>query len=102
MVGSEKTDNEIKALIVSAINDYFSVENWDFGESFYYTELSAYIHQTLTTHLSSVVIVPTGGESKFGNLFEIKAEADELFLSVATVSDIEIVKAFTEQNLRVS
>ena len=30
--------------VIEAVNEYFDVANWDFGETFYYTELSAYIH----------------------------------------------------------
>ena len=33
-------DNEIKSNVVSAINEYFSLDNWEFGESFYFSELS--------------------------------------------------------------
>ena len=82
-------------------NDFFKIENWELGESFYYTELAAYIHQSLSSHLSSIVIVPVQAESNFGNLFQVKAEPDELFLSAATVSNVEVVKGFTEQNLKI-
>ena len=40
-------------------------------------------------------------ESNFGNLFQVKAEPDELFLSIATVDNVEVVKGFTEQNLKI-
>lgn len=95
------TDNEIRSGVIAAIDEYFDVANWDFGESFFYTELSAYIHQRLANVVASVVIVPQKEESVFGNLFQVKAEADELFLSTATVSDVEIVRNLTETNLRV-
>jgi hypothetical protein len=95
------TDNEIRSGVIQAIDEYFDVANWDFGESFFYTELSAYIHQRLANVVASVVIVPQKQESVFGNLFQVKAEADELFLSTAAVSDVEIVRNLTETNLRV-
>jgi len=101
MVGSNLSDNELRSLVVQAVNDFFNIANWDMGESFYYTELAAYIHQTMPTHLSSIVVVPTQTESNFGNLFQVKADPDELFLSTAQVSDVEVVKGFTEQNLKV-
>jgi len=95
------TDNEIRSGVINAIDEYFDVANWDFGESFFYTELSAYIHQRLANLVASVVIVPQKEESVFGNLFQVKAEADELFLSTAAVTDVEIVRNLTETNLRV-
>jgi len=42
---SSISDNEVKTKIVEAIDTFFSVQNWEFGESFYYTELAAYIHR---------------------------------------------------------
>lgn len=98
---STLNDNQIKAEVVNAINEYFDIANWDFGESFYYTELAAYIHQKLATSISSVVIVPTKSTSAFGNLFQIKAEPTELFLSTAGVNNVEIVANLTETNLRI-
>lgn len=95
------TDNEIRSGVIQAIDEYFDVANWDFGESFFYTELSTYIHQRLANFVASVVIVPQKAESVFGNLFQVRAEADELFLSTAAVSDVEIVRNLTETNLRI-
>jgi len=90
--GSTVTDNEVKSQVISAIDDYFDISNWDFGESFFYTELSTFIHQTLAKTVASVVIVPQKSDSVFGNLFQVKGEPDELFLSTATVGDVVIVR----------
>lgn len=102
MMNAGVTDNEIRSGVIRAIDEYFNIGNWDFGESFFYTELSAYIHQRLANWVASVVIVPQKAESVFGNLFQVRGEPDELFLSTATVSDVEIVRNLTETNLRVS
>jgi len=99
--GATETDNEVKSEIITAIDEYFDISNWDFGESFFYTELSAYIHQKLAKIVASVVIVPQKDDSVFGNLFQVKGETDELFLSTATVADVEIVRNLTDTNLRV-
>ena len=48
-----------------------------------------------------VIIVPQKDDSVFGNLFQVKGETDELFLSTATVADVEIVRNLTDTNLRV-
>ena len=94
------SDSELKTRIIEAVDEYFDINNWDFGERFYYTELAAYIHTRLTKYLSSIVIVPTKADSEFGNLFEIVSRPDELFLSTATVMNVQIVQNYTETNLR--
>ncbi len=101
VVGTEVSDGEIKARVISAINEFFAINNWDFGETFYYTELAAFIHQRLATVISSVVIVPLDEESKFGNLFQVRSEPNEVFISTAKVSDIQIVAAFSADILRI-
>lgn len=94
------SDNEVKTKVIEAIDIFFNVANWDFGESFYYTELAAFIHRYLAKYLASVVIVPMDKEAKFGDLFQIKSEPNELFLSTATVDNVEIVTSLTENNMR--
>lgn len=96
------SDNELKTRIVQAIDSYFDITNWDFGERFFYTELAAFIHTQLSKYLSSVVIVPTSADSEFGNLFEIVSNPNQLFMSTATVDNVEIVANFTETNLRLN
>jgi hypothetical protein len=95
------SDNELKTRIIQAIDEYFDINNWDFGERFFYTELAAYIHVQLSKFLHSIVIVPEKEESQFGNLFEIIANPNQLFISTATVDNVIIVKNYTETNLRV-
>lgn len=98
---SSISDNEVKTLVIQAIDAYFDIRNWDFGENFYWSELSAFIHQQLTRIISSVVIVPNNASSQFGNLFEIIAGPTEIFMSTATVNNVQIVANLTDQNLRV-
>lgn len=100
--GNTITDSEIKNRVIQAIDQYFDIGNWDFGQSFFFTELAAYIHQQMANLLSSVVIVPSSANSKFGDLFEIKSDADQLFLSAARVSDVLIVPTLTPAELRIA
>ena len=93
-------DNDLKSQIITAIDQYFSLTNWDFGETFYWGELSAYIMQQLATNISNIVIVPRDASSYFGSLQEIRANADEIFISSATVDDVEIVTAITTDRLK--
>jgi hypothetical protein len=89
------SDNDIKTSVVAAIDAYFDVDNWDFGESFYFSELSAYLHSTLAPNIASVVIVPASESSLFGSLLQINAEYNEIIISAATVNNVQIISAIT-------
>ena len=90
----------IKQEIINVVNTYFNIADWDFGDTFYATELLSLIHQALPTQISSVVIVPTFSVNSFGSLFTINSGLDEVLQSCATVSDVEIVSALTPSMLR--
>ncbi len=102
MPGARISDNEIKSRILSAMDEYFHPTNWEFGETFYYTELAAFIHKQLSGNVASVVIVPTVEAARFGNLFQIVPNDDEIFFHVATANNIEIISSITESNIRVN
>ena len=93
-------DNEIKASVITAINEFFAIENWEFGDTFYFTELSTYVVSQLAPDLSAFVIVPLQESLSFGSMFEVKSEADEIFVSSATVENIEIVSSLTASKLK--
>ena len=95
-------DNTIKSNIVDLINRYFSIENWDFGDTFYFQELATYIMSNLSPQLVSIVIVPNQPDQVFGSLFQIKSEPNEIFISGATVSDIEVIDQITSTKLQAS
>lgn len=96
------TDNEIKTKTVELINEFFDISNWDFGETFYFTELAAYIHKGLAGIVGTVILVPESGESQFGNLFEVRVGANEILLPTAKATDIIIVDTLTELNMRLN
>lgn len=98
---STLSDDEIRQRVISLTNEFFSVDNWDFGESFYYTELATYIHINLSTEIASVVIVPQNPSSKFGELFEIPSASDQLFVSTATVDNVIIVNSLAKSNINI-
>jgi hypothetical protein len=89
------SDNDIKTSVVAAINSYFDINNWDFGETFYFSELGAYLHNSLNPNIASVIIVPNDTAIKFGNLYQINAQPDEIIVSAATVDDVEIISSIT-------
>ena len=96
------SDSEIKSQVIEVINSYFNVNNWDFGDTFYFSELSAYIHSELPTQINSVVIVPKSSEQTFGSLFQIKSNFDEILVSGATVDDVEIIDSITASKIQAS
>jgi len=97
---STASDSEIKDLVISALNSYFTIDKWNFGDTFYFSELSAYIHSEIGTVVSSVVLVPLNPQKSFGDLYEIRSAPDEIFVNGATVADIEIIASLTSTNLQ--
>ena len=93
-------NNDIKSRIIEAINIYFNLDNWEFGENFYFSELSTYIMNQMTPDIVSIVIVPNEQSQSFGSLYEIKSESNEIFISSATVENVEIIDAITANRLR--
>jgi hypothetical protein len=93
------SDNDVKVNVINAINLYFDISNWDFGETFYFSELSAYLHNTLAPNIASIIIVPNNSAVRFGNLYQINAESNEILISAATVDDVEIISAITAAQL---
>jgi len=96
------TDSEIKSKVIDAIDTFFTPGNFGFGEIFYFTELAAYIHTALKTELNSVVIVPISAEGRFGTLFQIQPDSNEVVTSVTGVSDIIVISEITDSNIRIS
>ena len=92
--------SEIKSQVITYINDYFTIDKWDFGDSFFFSELAAYLHEKLGSIISSVVIVPYNPLKTFGDLYEIRSAPNEIFVSAATVADVEIITALTQSNIR--
>jgi hypothetical protein len=90
----------IKNLVVANMNAYFNLENWNFGDTFYFSELAAYIHQNIGDVVSSVVLVPLSTQKSFGDLYEIRSAPNQIFVNGATVNDVEVITALTSTNLQ--
>jgi hypothetical protein len=97
---SSLTDNQIKATIQTTVNNYFDISQWEFGETFFFTELAAAIHTALPSEIDSVVLVPTYPSNTFGDLFQVPAEDNEIFLPHIPVSIIQIVQALDRVTIR--
>lgn len=92
--------SDIVNRILNGINSFFSLNNWDFGQSFHFSELSTYIMNLLTPHITNFVIIPTS--SGFGNLYEVACQSNEIFISGATASNIQVITAATAAQLNIS
>lgn len=93
-------DNDLKVKIVNSINDFFDVNNWDFGDRFYLGELITFVINEVAPDISNMVIVPRQPGKIFGNLFEIQSSSDEIFISATRVDDIEIVTSISSYEIQ--
>jgi hypothetical protein len=93
------SDNDIKTGVVTAIKEFFSIDNWDFGDTFYFGELATYIMNRLSPRIANIVLVPKNQNLAFGSLYEIKANPDEIFASSVSVDNIEIISEITAARL---
>ena len=97
---STASNSTIQNLVVATMNTYFNIDNWNFGDTFYFSELSAYLHQNISNVVSSVVLVPLDPTKSFGDLYEIRSAPNQIFVNGATVNDIQIITALTSSNLQ--
>jgi len=97
---STASESEIKNLVLANLNNYFSIDKWDFGQTFYFSELAAYVHANMGGVVSSVVLVPLDPLKSFGDLYEIRSGPSEIFVNGALVSNIEVITALTSTNIR--
>ena len=97
---STASESEIKTLVVANLNEYFTIDKWDFGDTFYFSELAAYIHRNMGGIVSSVVLVPLDPLKYFGDLYEIRSAPNEIFVNAAGVSSVEVITALTSTNIR--
>ena len=92
--------SEIKNLVVANMDAYFSIDKWNFGDTFYFSELAGYIHSQIGDIVSSVVLVPLSTQKSFGDLYEIRSAPNEIFVNAATVNDVEVIEALTSTNIK--
>ena len=78
----------------------FVINNWNFGDTFFFSELSAYLHEQIGELVSSVILVSDDPEKLFGDLYEIKCRPYEIFVNAATTNDIVIVPALTPATMQ--
>ena len=89
------SNNEIISQTIAAINAYFATDNWDFGDTFYFSELSTYLHNQLAPNVASIIIVPSNTNIAFGSLLQINSNPNEIMVSAATADNVQIISAIT-------
>ena len=96
------SDNDVKSQVLTSINTFFNLENWDFGDKFYFSELQTYVMNQVSPYIVNFIIVPTMTQLSFGSLYEINSAKDEIFINGATIDDIEIISAVTASKIKSS
>jgi hypothetical protein len=99
---STLNDNDLKVKVINAINLFFDINNWDFGDKFYVSEMITYVINTASPDISNMAMVPVQPGQIFGSLFEIQCSQDEIFVSGATVDNVSIVTSLSAAELNIN
>ncbi len=97
-----KTTNQIKTSIVNAIQMYFSISKWNFGQSFYFTDMSTYVQNLLNGDILSLILIPLYNGNVFGNLFQVNANFDEIIQANITTNQIQIITAIDPSTINLA
>ena len=101
-VNTNLTASDITSQVLAYINAFFATGLWDFGETFYFTELATYIQQSMAPNVSSIIIVPNSVTQVYGSLQQISAKPNEILISCATAENIEVITSITASQLNLS
>ena len=96
---STASTNNITSRILDAINNFFALENWEFGQSFYFSELVTYVMNIMSPDITNFIIVPLSSNNGFGSLYEVACQSNEIFISGATAENIQVISAITASQL---
>lgn len=98
--GLQASKDAVKQDVVNLIRQYFDIANVEFGDTLYFSNLSAYLQNNSKYALGSILLVPLYPGYQFGDLYELTAAPDEIFVADISVSDVQIVDQLTSTNLR--
>lgn len=96
---STLTDSQIRITVSTIVQNYFNISNWEFGQTFYFTELAAAIHKQMPSDISTVVLVPLDSTEYFGDMFEVNINEDEIIQADIGISDIDVVTSLNPVNI---
>jgi len=100
--GTNASNSEIISSVLTAMNEYFNINNWNFGDTFYFSELAAYLHTNVGQYVSSAVLVANDPNQPFGSLYEIQCAPYEIFVNAATANNIVVIPALTPAELQIA
>lgn len=95
------SSGEIASQVITAVNNYFAIGNFSFGQTFYWSQLSNYILGQLGNIINAINLVPTAGNLNYGALEQIVCNPYEIFISSATVQNVSVVSSLNNLNLRI-
>jgi hypothetical protein len=95
------SDSEIRSAVLTAMNNYFNINNWNFGDTFYFSELASYLHNQCGDLISSAVLVSNDPSKPFGTLYEINCLPYEIFVNAAVPNSVLVIPANTPAQLQV-
>jgi hypothetical protein len=98
--GSRSTEDQLRTKTLSIVNDYFNVEEWGFGKTFYAQELCSVIQKRLAIDLASVVLVPQIASSSFGDMLQVSSATDEIIMTALELKDIVVIAELNKITLR--
>lgn len=93
---------EIASQVITNINNFFTIGNFTFGQTFYWAQLSNFILTNMANIINAIHLVPSAGNLSYGNLEEITCNPWEIFISAATVSQVNVVSNLNNLNLRIN
>jgi hypothetical protein len=93
------SSTDLQTRILEAIEDFFTIENWEFGQTFNFGELSTFVMIRMNPDITNFVLVPKQ-DNGFGSLYQITCLSNEIFINGATVNDIQIITSLTAYELK--
>jgi hypothetical protein len=97
---SRLANDQLRLKVLDIINNFFSIDNLEFGQSFYTTALQAVVHKLLPLDVASVVLVPEFPTNYFGDLMQVTAAEDEVLISALELKDVVVVEGLDRATLR--
>lgn len=97
---SRLANDQLRLKVLDIVNSFFTIDNLDFGQSFYATALQAVVHKALPLDVASVVLVPEFPTNYFGDLMQVNAGEDEVLVSALELKDVLVVEALDKATLR--
>jgi hypothetical protein len=90
----------IKAEVVQLIREYFDLGRQDFGQTFFFSDLSRYVSSNSRHQIASMLLVPLYPGFEFGDLYQLRPAPNELLVPDISTVDIEIVENITRTSIR--